>query len=281
MQAEARDTFFDVPLKKFQTSRGAVDLPILYQDYSYVHFTFWADHQKAAAKLADTAFAPCRFFQGKALVSVSFFEYRACAIGPYNEVAVCVFAQPRGTERPGPFLPQLFLRAARDWTMGAYVVDLPVTTEIACAGGRDVWSYPKFVTSIAIHREGTRFRGVVVDPDLAEPLLTMDGTIGTLGLPVRLSNASLISYTTHQGAPLRIRHDVDARYRVNLGFSGALQVNGKSRHVMARNLVDMGLEGKKPFLVMHCDRARMILNEGVPIEARTARKVPVAGAAAP
>lgn len=117
------------------------------------------------------------------------------------------------------------------------------------------------------------------DPDLREPLLTMDGTIGALGPLLPLSNASLISYTTHQGTPLRIRHDVDARYNVNLGFSGALQVNERSRHVMARNLRELGVAGKKPFLVMRSDRARMILNEGVPIEARAARRVPVAGAA--
>lgn len=276
MKAQRRDTFFDVPLKKVQTSRGEVDLPILYQDYSYIHFTFWADHRKAAAKLADTAFVPCRFFHGKALVSVSFFEYRACAIGPYNEVAVCIFAHPRGAERTGPFLPQLFARAARDWTMGAYVVDLPVTTEIAWAGGRDVWSYPKFVTGIDFHLRGRRFKGVVVDRDLREPLLTLDGNVGALELPVRLSNASLVSYTTHDGVPLRIRHDVDARYHVSLGFSDGLQVNGRSGHVMARNLFELGLQGRRPFLVMYAEKARMVLNEGVPIEARAPRRVPVA-----
>jgi hypothetical protein len=117
----------------------------------------------------------------------------------------------------------------------------------------------------------------VDEPDLQEPLLAIDGSIGPLGPGVRLSNASLISHTTHRGVPLRIRHDVDARYEVHLGFSGALQVNGRSSHVMARNLLELGLQGKRPFLVMHCEKARMVLNEGVAIEERQARRVRVAG----
>jgi Acetoacetate decarboxylase (ADC) len=278
MQANAMDRFFDVPVEKRATSRGVIDLPIFYRDFAYVHLLFWADYEKAAAKLADTAFVPCRFFQGKAGAVVSFFQYRASAIGPYNEVAVSLFAHPRGAKRTGPFLPQL-LRDARTWTMGAYVVDLPVTTELAWAAGKDVWSYPKFVTAIAFHLEGRRFRGVVDDPDLGEPLLAIDGDIGALGPGVRLSNASIVSYATHDGVPLRIHHDVDARYKVNLGFSGALQVNEKSRHVMARDLVEMGLRARAPFLVMHCDKARMVLHEGVAVEERVVRKVPVAGAA--
>ncbi len=278
MQPSTGDPFFDVPLEKVETSRGVVELPAFYQDYSYIHFLFWADYAKAAARLADTAFVPCRFFQGKASAVVSFFQYRACAVGPYDEVALSIFAHPRAVERAGPFLPQL-LRDARTWTMGAYVVHLPVTTELAWAAGKDIWSYPKFVTTIAFHLEGRRFRGVVDDPDLGEPLLAIDGDIGALGPGVRLSNASIVSYSTHHGVPLRIHHDVEARYKVNLGFSGALQVNEKSRHAMARDLLDMGLGGRAPFLVMHCDRARMVLHEGVPVEERAVRRVPVAGAA--
>jgi Acetoacetate decarboxylase (ADC) len=261
---DARKAFFDVPLKKVPTSQGTVELPILYQDFGYIHFLFWADYEKAAAKLADTAFVPCRFFHGKAGVMLTFFQYRTCAIGPYNEVALSIAAHPKGLERAGPFLPQ-FLRDARDWTMGAYVIDLPVTTAIAEAGGKEIWGYPKFVTSIAFDLDGRRFRGVVDDPDLKEPLVTLEGNSGLVGTGPLLSTASFISHTTQQGVPLRIRSDVDARFAVSLGFSGPVKVNERSQHRMARNLLEVGLQAKKPFLTMHCEKARMILNEGVPI----------------
>ncbi len=60
MNAKA-DTFFNVPLKNFQTTKGVIDLPIFYPDYGYAHFFFWANYKKAAQKLEGTVFRPCRF----------------------------------------------------------------------------------------------------------------------------------------------------------------------------------------------------------------------------
>ncbi|MBN2078601.1 MAG: acetoacetate decarboxylase family protein [Spirochaetes bacterium] len=259
------DTFFNVPVKKVNTAGGEIDLPIFYYDYGYAHFLFWADYERVFPKLEGTFFTPCKFFNGRAGVLLNFFEYRDSAIGPYNEVGLSILCHPRSLKRPGPFLTQL-MKDAKKWTMGAYVIDLPVTTEIAHAGGREIWSYPKFVTGIVSDLRGKHFRGVVDDPDLGEPMVSLEGRMGLLGPGIRLSKASFISHTTHKGRPLRTLTDVDARFKVNLGFSGRLRVNEKSHHVMAKNIVDMGLKDRKPFLVLHCEKARMILHGGVEME---------------
>ncbi len=256
-----RDQFFKVPVKKVKTAAGEIDLPIFYYDYSYAHFLFWADYDRVVPKLEGTFFAPCRFFNGRAGVLLNFFEYRDSAIGPYNEVGLSILCHARSMKRPGPFLTQL-MKDATKWTMGAYVIDLPVTTEIAHAGGREIWSYPKFVTGITADLKGKRFRGIVDDPDLHEPMVTLEGRMGLPGPGIRLSKASFISHTTHKGRPLRTLTDVDARFKVNLGFSGRLRVNERSRHVMAGNIMDMGLADRKPFLALHCEKARMILHGG-------------------
>jgi hypothetical protein len=83
---------------------------------------------------------------------------------------------------------------------------------------------------------------------------------------LRSSKASFISHTTHQGKALRTLTEVEAQVKIKLGFSGRLLVSERSKHGMATNLLDMGLQNKKPFLVMYCEKARMILNEGRPIE---------------
>ncbi|TFH40047.1 MAG: hypothetical protein E4G96_08210 [Chrysiogenales bacterium] len=259
------DPFFQVPVEKFMTAKGEIDLPLFYYDYGYAHFLFWADYKKVVPKLEGTRFAPCRFFNGKAAVLLNFFEYRDSAIGPYNEVGLSILCHPGSMKKPGPFLTQL-MKDAKKWTMGAYVIDLPVTTEIANAGGREIWSYPKFVTGIVSNLRGRAFRGVVEDPDLNEPMVTLEGKMGLLGPGLRMSKASFISHTTHGGRPLRTLTDVDAKFKVNLGFSGRLMVNGKSRHRMAKNIVDMGLKDKKPFLALHCEKARMILHRGVEMD---------------
>jgi hypothetical protein len=258
------DTFFKEKTKTFRSSKGPAELPIFYYDYSYAHFLFFAEYQRAAAALADTAFAPCRFFNGKAGVLLNFFEYRKTAIGPYNEVGLSILCHPRKEKQPAMLMMELF-KDARRWRMGAYVINLPVTTEIAHVLGHEVWSYPKFVTGITADLRGRRFRGIVEDPSLGEPIFTLDGKIGPLGSMISLTNASFISHTTHKGVPLRTLTEVDARYRMNMGFSTPLRVNEKSRHSMAKNLLALGLQGKKPFGCMYSGMARMKLYDGVPI----------------
>jgi hypothetical protein len=224
------------------------------------------DYEKVLPRLGGTAFAPCKFFNGKAGVLVNFFEYRQSAIGPYNEVGLAILCYPTKKGQPALLMPQFF-RDARKWTFGAYVIDLPVTTEIAYIGGKEIWNYPKFVTDITFKMDGKKFSGGVMDPDLKKPIFTLDGKIGLLGMGRRLSNAaSFISHTTHQGKPRRTLSEVEAQYRMNLGFSGRLQVSQESRHVMTQNLREMGLQGEKPAIVLSAEKARMKLNGGIPLE---------------
>lgn len=261
-----QDNFFNVPTKKIKTAQGVIDLPIFYQDYSYAHFFFWTDYDKTAAKLANTIFTPCRFFNGKAGVLLNFFQYRKSAIGPYNEVGLSIACHPRSMKKAGPYAIQL-LKDARSWTMGAYVINLPVTTELANAGGREIWSYPKFVTALTVDLKGRDFTGIVSDPDTIakEPICSLEGRMGLFGPGITMTKASFISHTMHKGKGLSVLTEADARFKINIGFSGRVQVNEKSSHAMARNLIDLGLKDRKPFIVMHCESARMILHEGVPI----------------
>jgi hypothetical protein len=130
-------------------------------------------------------------------------------------------------------------------------------------GGKEIWSYPKFVTNIVVDLKGRQFNGEVEDPVLKRPIFTLKGTMGFL--PLVLGISSFISHTTHQGKALRTLTTVDSKSKSNLLFSSRLWVNDKSKHSMAENLVDMGLKDKKPFLALYHERARMILHEGVPI----------------
>jgi hypothetical protein len=257
------DAFFQVKTKTFKSTKGNYELPIFYQDFGYAHFIFFADYESAARKLAETAFLPCRFFNGKAGVLLNFFEYRKSAIGPYNEVGLSILCHPK-KQKPGLWLPQL-MKDAKQWSIGAYVINLPVTTEIAYIGGVEVWNYPKFVTDITVELKGKSFKGMVADPQIKAPIFTLEGRMGLVGPGVRLSTASFISHTTHKGKPLRTLTEVDARFKANMGFSGALAVNEKSGHSMAKNLVDLGMQGKKPFGAIYAEKARMKLHEGVPI----------------
>ena len=263
---KTNDPFWDVEKSVFKTSEGDIGLPIFYQDFSYTHFIYWVDFDRAARMIEGTDFTACRFIHGKAAVMLTFFEYRKSEIGPYNEVSLAIISHPKKNRQPSVIMPQLFMDAKK-WTMGAYVVNLPVTTTLAEAGGKEIYNYPKFVTDISCRLNGKKFSGAVMDPDTDKPIFSLDGRIGFLGWGIKLWHAaSFISYTMNKGKPNSILTEVDARYRMNLGFSGKLRVNEESGHSMAKNLLDLDLQGKKPFAALSSEKGRMKLNDGIPIE---------------
>lgn len=262
MKTLSKEQFFTIPAETFKMSKGSVELPINYYDYGYAHFIFLVDYKAAEKKLEDTAFTPCRMF-GKALALLNFFEYRDTAIGPYNEVGLSVLCNPKNKKQPF-MVPLHILKNAEKWKVGAYVINLPVTTEIAYLAGKEVWNYPKFVTRIDFALQKRFFKGMVFDPDLKEPLVTLKGNIGRIATP-KLKNASFISHTTHKSVPLRTLTIVDTRFKIAWGFSNSCSVNKKSAHSMAKNLIDLGIDGKKPIGCMYSSQAQMMLCKGNPM----------------
>jgi len=102
---------------------------------------------------------------------VTCFEYRDTDIGPYNELAISVVLnEPH-------FLPNLpgraLLSGMMHRQMHAWVWHLPVTTEIARAGGVELYNYPKFIAGIEFE-DGTTHR-VCTLTEGDEHILTLRG----------------------------------------------------------------------------------------------------------
>lgn len=242
------DRFFRVPRTVHRTSAGLVDLPILYFDATNVVALFEADRGGAEALLAGTGLVPAMIRGDRAVVGLSFYEYRHTSVGVYNEVGTAIFAARRGDRVMLGGLLDLYRAPARR-TVGAYVVDLPVTTEAANAAGRELWGYPKFVTRIDVRLAGRRFDGTVFDPDGAE-ICTLAGNAG-FGVPV--PPVSLVTFTQLSGQLVRTPIDVRAPTRAHGPGDLALRV-GSSRHPMADNLRRLGLDGAAPRLVLSTTR---------------------------
>lgn len=249
------DPFFQYPRTVISTSEGDVEMPILYYDSSQVMAFFWIDYDQARTLLSETLEA-VRFGR-KALMGLAFYSYHQTSIGRYNEVGTAIACVPRGT--PVPRRPLLSLFQSLDkGVVGFNVIDLPVTTAAACAAGREIWSYPKFVTPIDFSLQAGRFDGAVLDPNGGEPICTLAGTIGP-GIPASLIN--LILYSRHKGKTLRTLVNIRAKGRICL--PGSLHVKtGASRHRMAENLRAMGLQDARPAFVAYTRGLQLRLNAG-------------------
>lgn len=256
-----QDAFFQYPLSPFETSCGNVDLPILYFDNSVVMAMYLVDADKAAAQMKDNRLEVARILGNKAIVVTAFYQYRDTAIAPYNEVGVAIAVLPKGTPAPAAPLMSL-LRPLDKNPVGFNVIDLPVTTPAACAAGKEVWGYPKFVTPIGFELNGKQFKGSVQDPLSGEDMVVLDGRFG-LAAPGPLLD--LVLYSQHQGKLLRTL--VNTRGGADMCFPGSsrLRISKTSKHPMAERLRQLGLDGAAPTLVCASHRLQLRLNQGAAV----------------
>jgi hypothetical protein len=91
------------------------------------------------------------------------------------------------------------------------VVDLPVTTEAANAAGRELWGYPKFVTSIDFALTGRRFRSSVHDPSGGKAICEIAGEMDG---GIRVPSLSLVTFSKLDDTLVRTRRCPRSNARV-------------------------------------------------------------------
>ncbi len=254
------DAFFDVPRTTAMTSAGPVELPILYHDVSNVLALFRGRRGAVEELLVGTGLQPALGLGGDVVLALACYQYRQTSIGAYNEVGVATFVKPTGWPAPRVAIADLY-RPVDARAIGAYVIDLPVTTAIANAGGRELWGYPKFVTDISFQLDRARFECMVADPADAAPIMTFAGRLG-VGVPA--PPMSLVTFSNRRDELVRTHVHVRGAVRAR-GGGGLRLVVGGSRHPMAERLRRLGLDGARPFLVMTTDRFQSRLDAGVAI----------------
>lgn len=251
------DPFFQYPKSVVSTNEGNVTLPILYFDNSNMIAIFRVDYNSAQSIVDPHHFTAIRFSGGKALAGVAFYEYRNSSINSYNEVGVVIAALPNGNIAPKFPLLSLFYSLDKI-RVGLYIIDLPVTTAAACAAGKEIWGYPKFVTPISFELNGRYFNGSVRHPDSESSLLTLSGNAG-LGVQGPLFD--LVLYSSHQGKTLRTLVNTRGGGRISLPGSIRLQT-GEGDHPMAHRLKILGLKDARPAFVSYTHTLQSRLNAG-------------------
>jgi len=258
MNSVHNEPFFQVPRTKIPTIHGEIEQPTMYYDVSMLMAMFTTDYDRAAEKLDGLYLKPGLFWRGKVVVGIIFYEYRDTSIGPYNEVGLGIPALPVNQSLPlGGWLEMN--KSVEKHRLGNYVLNLPVTTEIACYGGREFFGYPKFVTEIPFHLDSRlerSFHGEVRDPNGGDAIVTLSGKLSS-GIPG--PSMSMVTYSVLNGKKLRT--NIYVRGGGYMRGKGGLRLTvGTSDHEMARNLRDLGLHGRQPFMVMDTHRFQSRLN---------------------
>lgn len=258
------DPFFQVPRTQVGTSAGDVALPILYYDASAVYAFFLVERQRIEHALEDAELEPAMRIGNKAIVGVACYEYRDTSVGVYNEVGVAVAVQRKGAPLAlGGWQDVLAsLTQPEHRRSGLYVLDLPVTTAMANAAGREIWGLPKFVTPIRFEKHQRNFVCTVGEDEDAEPILALQGRLG-VSLPALPFSLTLFSHLNHA----LLRTTVNARGKTQLALPGSLRLHvGSQDHVMGNRLRNLGLDGARPVAVLWTDQFQSRLNQGVVVK---------------
>ncbi len=255
--------FFDVPKTIANTSEGDLELPILYFDVSVRQLNFWVEYQKALPKLEGTGLEPIRFSNGKTIVSMVFYNYRHTTVSSYEELGLAITAEPQSPKNKTRRLMNIFGIPVINGVISAYVLELPVTTDIARAGGREIWGYPKFVTSLPFKFSETGFEFSALDPDSGQSIVSVKVDLGKAkGINAR--GFDLVTYSNLNDWILKTVVNVDVKYKTYLNRPAEIKI-GPAKHRMTDNLRDLGLNSAQPFVIQTTDAFRSRLNKGEPV----------------
>ncbi len=242
------DFFANVSPEPVQTSKGPCDLPILYRDGSVVGLMYRVAPESVAGLSPDQdAFEPFTLM-GKAIVQLVVFEYRDTSIGQYNEVALAVEVKRRGTS-PSTWGALVNAKGQPDY--GSTFLNLPVTTEGACAAGREIWGYPKYVVDIttSFSKEG------ITAEQKGEFSLSLGpaGWLETKGIP-------FVLMSTKDGKV--IRTIVETGHPLQWGGGGSAKLTILGSGPTSDNITALGLAEMKPSFAWRALSMRSILPKG-------------------
>jgi len=258
-----KKNFFDVPRTYYTTSYTRTQVPMFFYKIGARIINYFIDYARVLPKLEGTGLKPCRFFKDKAMVSLIFFNYQQVTIGGYDEVVISIMAYPESLGEPSfPFSTIMFVKKGDWWKkLGAYVLEMPVTIPAARAAGREIWGFPKFLTTITSDLSGNHFEFGVNDPDTDESIVQVKGEMGA-GFS---GNAfDFVSFNNYEDTIFKVVTEVNGKMK-NCTCKSIEVKAGPSRHRMAKNIRDLGLENAKPFAIMSSDNLQTRLNPGKPV----------------
>ena len=130
-------------------SPGALSLPVLYRGAHMVSVIYATNLRDANESLGEAGVTAVSIAADRALLTLSWFQYPESSIGPYAELAVAILARADGDQGRLPLLRAWL----GDRQIAGYVLHLPVTSEVACTGGRERFGFPKTLAEINYERQ--------------------------------------------------------------------------------------------------------------------------------
>ena len=247
----------------FQSSAGAVNLPILYYNGSLVGAFYLVDPIVAQSLLPKSMEPLTLPIIGKAIAGIFMFEYRNTSIGEYSEMGLTIQAKKKGSNDSSLFgyvcdmISNIYhLHICEQKGTGLYVSTLPVTTASAKAAGLEIWGYNKYVAGIKSRWQND---GIMKFQLTSEFTYALDSLGGSPYLPsFTMSGLPFLTYSEHSGRIMRTR--VHVGHKITWGGSSKLQITGKGP--TSNRMSKLKLDKLSPIAVFRTDSLQAHLPRG-------------------
>ncbi|WP_340538876.1 acetoacetate decarboxylase family protein [Nocardioides sp. GXZ039] len=190
-RVESVEFFRTLPRTEVRSAIGPTRTPNFYYAMSKAQLTYLAPIAALRSRL-PRGLEPLRAAPGLGLFSVVFFRYDVCDIDFYTEAAVGIAVRPARHGRLGS--ADLLSTLANDATH-AYVLSLPVSTDIAQVRGHDGYGFPKWVTEIDVDIDDRHTSARVLNDAGGIDVALEAPTPSQTRVPSGTSVSTLTSYT--------------------------------------------------------------------------------------
>lgn len=246
----------------FQTTKGAIKLPILYFQGSLVGVFYFVEPEAAQELLPHDLEPLVLPFVNKAISAIFMFDYKNTTIGPYGEMGLTIQARRKGSGASLiGYLWDMFAHVYKiQWMLdtfssvdtGLYIVTLPVETEAAKVGGREIWGYNKYTTKFQSDFSKPEAVAFKLDNEFSFKMNRSSFSPSIAGLP-------FLTYTKLDGK--LIRTIVEVGHKAEYGFKD-LELNIFGTGKTADAMKSLGLGELAPVIAFRTDMLRAHLPRG-------------------
>jgi hypothetical protein len=231
--------------------------PVQFEDVHYIAALYTANATKVSELLEGTGLKAGLYFVGKPLAAVGLIQYRVSDLGAYNEIILAI-PVVRQNDKTG-WKNWLDLYAPFDKRKGGqYIIHIPVTTQISVDAGQSLWGYPKILLPIHHNFRSTGTHSSLFN-EYQQPILQIDGKQG-IDIPIPAMN--LMTFSFLQGKLLKTTVDVNCRMHWKAGSGLTIKVID-SNHPIGKDIIELGINDKKPLFTVESNHFKAAFNEGV------------------
>jgi len=246
----------------FETTKGSIKLPILYHKGSLVGVFYLVEPKTAQELLPDDLEPLVLPFINKAISGLFMFDYKNTTIGPYGEMGLTIQARRKGSGATlAGYLYDMIAHVYKFRAMldifssddtGLYVVTLPVETEEAKAGGREIWGYNKYISKFKADFSKPESMSFTLGNEFSFKMSRSSFSPTVAGLP-------FLTYTKLKGS--LVRTIVEVGHKAEYGFKD-LELNIFGTGETADAMKKLGLDSNVPVIAFRTDTLRAHLPRG-------------------